>query len=63
MKYIAAWTLKNGTRVENQIYTANAISNLLHNLELWGATNIVIRSEKKEVKHEENDYKWQRDTN
>lgn len=48
MKYIAAWTLKDGRRIEKQLYTADAISNLLHNLELWGATNIVIRSTEKE---------------
>ena len=48
MKYIAAWTLKDGTKVENQIYTADGITNLLRNLESWGATDIIIKSEEKE---------------
>jgi hypothetical protein len=48
MTYEAAWTLKDGKRVEKQLYTADAVSNLLHNLELWGATDIVIRSKEKE---------------
>jgi hypothetical protein len=47
MKYIAAWTLKGGKRIEKQLYTADAVSNLLHNLELWGATDIVIKSKEK----------------
>jgi hypothetical protein len=49
MTYEAAWTLKDGKRIEKQLYTADAVSNLLHNLELWGATDIVIKSKEKET--------------
>lgn len=44
MKYEMSWTLKDGTRIENQIYTAENISKQLLTLESWGATDIVIKS-------------------
>ena len=48
LKYLMSWTLKDGTRVENQLYTAEAISRQLAALEEWGATNIEIKSVKSE---------------
>lgn len=44
MKYVCAWTLSDGRRVENQLYTAEKIPDLLKNLEEWKATNIQIVS-------------------
>lgn len=44
MKYEMSWTLKDGTRIENQIYTAENVSNQLIALESWGATDIEMKS-------------------
>ena len=44
MKYRVSYVIKDGTRIENQIYTAEHITKLLLNLEAWGCTNIVIES-------------------
>lgn len=44
MRYEMAWTLKDGTRVEHQIYTAEFVTPQLLALESWGATDIVIKS-------------------
>lgn len=44
MKYELSYTQKDGARVSGQIYTAEHISSMLAELESWGATNIVIRS-------------------
>lgn len=44
MTYKMAWTLADGTRVTDQIYTADAVSNQLKNLESWGAYAVVIES-------------------
>lgn len=45
MRYICSWTLKDSTKVKNQIYTAESIPRLLENLEEWKATDINIVSE------------------
>lgn len=42
--YKMSWTTKDGTRVENQLYTAEYITHQLLSLEEWGATNIEIKS-------------------
>ena len=48
-KYVCAWTKKDGERVENQLYTAEYLPNLLKNLEEWKAENIQIVSAKDSV--------------
>lgn len=49
MKYVCAWTLSDGRRIENQLYTAEKIPDLLKNLEEWKATNIQIVSARDSV--------------
>lgn len=48
-KYIMAWTTNDGTRIENQIYTASQVSNQLKNLEKWGAYDITLKESKEET--------------
>lgn len=43
MKYEMKWVLKDGTKVEGQIYTAEMISSILKQLEEWGATDIELK--------------------
>lgn len=44
MKYRMEWTLKDGTRVTDQLFTAETVSDMLMNLESWGATDITLES-------------------
>lgn len=44
MKYSMEWTEKGGTRVKNQLFTAEYVSRKLQELEAWGCTNIRIIS-------------------
>lgn len=44
MKYTMSYTQKDGTKVINQIFTAENITRKLIELESYGATNIEIKS-------------------
>lgn len=44
MKFAVSYTLKDGHKVENQIYTVDCIENLLKDLIRWGASNITVQS-------------------
>lgn len=48
-KYLMAWTLKDGRRIADQIYTAESISNHLKNLEEWGAYDITMTEYKEDM--------------
>lgn len=41
-KYKMSWTLKDGSRMTNQIYTGEAVSRQLIALEEWGAIDIKV---------------------
>ncbi len=56
MKYVMSWTQKDGTRIENQIYTAENITSQLLTLESWGATDITFKSIEEEQGWTRNDY-------
>lgn len=47
MRYLVDYTKSNGEKVKDQIHTTENITKLLLNLEKWGATNIIIKSEDK----------------
>lgn len=46
MKYRMSWTQKDGTKVKNQLYTAEHITDQLLRLESWGCTDITVEQVK-----------------
>ena len=44
-RYLMSWTLADGTRVINQVFTGEAVSRILAELEKWGAKDIELKLE------------------
>lgn len=44
-RYLMSWTLANGTRVTDQVFTGEAVSRILAELENWGAKDIELKLE------------------
>ena len=44
-RYLMSWTLADGTRVTNQVFTGEAVSRILVELENWGAKDIELKLE------------------
>lgn len=42
-KYVCCWTLKDGRKVEGQLYTADKLPDLMNMLEEWDADDICIK--------------------
>ena len=44
-RYLMSWTLVDGTRVTNQVFTGEAVSRILAELENWQAKDIELKLE------------------
>lgn len=42
-RYLMSWTLADGTRVTDQVFTGETISKILAELESWGAKDIELK--------------------
>lgn len=42
-KYEMSWTTKDGTKIEHQVFTSDAVARVLKDLEEWKATDIELK--------------------